>query len=121
MKITLPWPDKRLSPNARVHWRAKAGPKKQARSDATIATYGALGCGLRDIRARLAGKAPIPLTITFTPPDARRRDRDNMQGSAKHLLDGIADALGVDDYRFRPSYEFADPEAPGRVVVEIAG
>lgn len=119
MKIILPWPDKRLSPNARVHWRAKVDPKKDARSDAANATYVALGRGLRDVRASLAGDSPIPVSITFYPPDGRRRDRDNAQASLKHALDGIADALGVDDYRFRPTYAFAEPKKPGRVEVAI--
>jgi len=117
--IVLPWPDRRLSPNARVNWRAKAAPKKKARADAALATYAALDRGLRDVRAEMAGDDPIPLTIRFYPPDARRRDRDNAQASLKHALDGIADALAVDDYRFRPMYEFADPVAPGRVEVEL--
>lgn len=34
-------------------------------------------------------------------------------------MTGIAAALGVNDARFLPSYEFAEPEKPGRVVVEI--
>lgn len=119
MKIVLPWPDKRLSSNARLHWAAKVAPKKKARADAAVATYGAINGGVRELRAALAGDAPIPLTIRFFPPDARRRDRDNMQSSLKHALDGIADALGVDDYRFRPTYEFAAPEKPGRVEVTI--
>ena len=119
MLILLPWPDPRLSPNARVHWRAKAAPKKNARTDAVMATYAALGTGLREARQALSGSGPIGLTIRFVPPDARRRDRDNMQASIKHHLDGIAQALAVDDYRFRPTYDFAEPEAPGRVEVQI--
>lgn len=67
----------------------------------------------------MKGDAPIALHITFYPPDKRRRDRDNAQASLKHHLDGIADALGVDDYRFRPTYDFAEPEKPGRVEVKI--
>ena len=47
---------------------------------------------------------PIPVRITFYPPDARRRDDDNMIGSFRAARDGIADALGVDDRRFRPHY-----------------
>ncbi len=62
----------------------------------------------------------IPMTITFVPPDRRHRDDDGMIGAFKHARDGIADALGVDDRRFRPQYVFADAEKPGRVVVEIA-
>ena len=34
-------------------------------------------------------------------------------------LDGIADALKVNDSRFLPSYEFCEPEAPGRVEVVL--
>ncbi|KQM58771.1 hypothetical protein ASE65_10430 [Sphingomonas sp. Leaf16] len=59
------------------------------------------------------------MTIRFVPPDHRRRDDDGMIGAFKHGRDGIADALGVDDHSFRPTYEFAEPEKPGRVVVEI--
>ena len=37
MKITLPWPDKRLSPNARLHWRPKAALTAKARADSLLA------------------------------------------------------------------------------------
>lgn len=119
MLIALPWPDARLSPNARVHWSARTGVKAKARADARIATFAALGCDLRELRQALAGDAPIALTITFHPPDARHRDDDNMIASFKASRDGIADALGVDDRRFRPHYVFSEPEAPGRVEVEL--
>lgn len=117
MRIVLPWPDKRLSPNARVHWRAKAPVKVKARADATLATYAALECGLRDVRQALSGEGPLPVTVTFYPPDRRHRDDDNMIGAFKSLRDGIADALGVNDRRFRPQYVFADPVKPGKIEV----
>lgn len=121
MKITLPWPDKRLSPNARLHWRALAPAKVLAKTDAFVATLQAAeALGLASVRGHYDNDAPIPLTITFYPPDGRRRDRDNMQSSLKHALDGVADALHVNDYRFRPTYAFAEPEKPGRVEVELA-
>jgi len=119
LRVTLPWPDRILSPNARPHWRRKAGAVKLARSEAALSTLAAAG-GIHAVRARLAGDAPIPITITFTPPDARRRDRDNMQASMKHALDGIAEALRVDDCRFVPTYALSAPVAPGGVVVAIA-
>jgi crossover junction endodeoxyribonuclease RusA len=117
VKITLPWPDPRLSPNARIHWAAKSGPKKSARYDAMIATYGALGCGLQAARASLAGNEPIPVGITFYPPDKRRRDLDNCIGSLKAAQDAVAAALEVDDSRFVTTYRMAPAEAPGRVEV----
>jgi crossover junction endodeoxyribonuclease RusA len=61
----------------------------------------------------------IPLSITITPPDKRRRDRDNLQHSLKYGLDQLAEHLGVDDYLFDPSYHFAEPCKPGKVVVTI--
>lgn len=116
--IVLPWPDKRLSPNARLHWAAKNATRAKARQDGTNATYAAAG-GLRELRARFAGDGLIPITITFYPPDRRHRDDDNMVGSFKSYRDGIADALGVNDRRFRPVYVFAEPAKPGRVEVRF--
>jgi crossover junction endodeoxyribonuclease RusA len=66
-----------------------------------------------------AHDGPIALLVTFYPPDARRRDDDNMIGAFKAHRDGIADAMGVDDHRFKAQYKFADPCKPGRVEVEF--
>ena len=74
---------------------------------------------LRDKKALREATGPIRMTITFVPPDRRHRDDDNMIASLKSARDGIADALGVNDRRFRPNYVFAEPEKPGRVEVEI--
>lgn len=117
MLIELPWPDKRLSPNARLHWKAKVGPKQSAKIAAGWATVSAKG--YHNAKEVLAGDGPIFLRITFFPPDRRHRDDDNMIGAFKAARDGIADALGVDDRRFRPHYFFEEPKKPGRVVVEF--
>ena len=63
--------------------------------------------------------APLALRVTFQPPNRIRRDDDGMIGAFKHLRDGIADALGMDDRLFRPEYHFAEPKKPGAVFVEI--
>ena len=106
--VNLPWPPACLSPNAkrRLHWRVYHGPAKAYRElcwALTLAT-GAKG--------RL-------LAITFYPPDRRGRDDDSMIGQYKHGRDGVADALGIDDKHFRPSYLFASPCPPGRIEVRI--
>lgn len=119
MIITLPWPHKDLSPNARKHWGAKATAKKKAREDAHLATLEAAGSAIGALRASLAGEGPIPVRIVFYPPDKRHRDDDNMVGSAKAARDGIADALQVNDRRFHPHYFFEAPAKPGRVEVWI--
>ncbi len=115
--IVLPWPDKRLSPNARTHWAVLAKVKKQARADAHTLTTVALSLKVK--KAIAAGEGRIPIVVRFCPPDARHRDDDNAIASFKAARDGIADALGIDDRRFLPTYQFMEPEKPGRVEVVI--
>lgn len=119
MKIVLPWPDKRLSPNARLHWRAKMKPKQEAKTAAHYLTMAAEGYS--EAKAAVAASdGPIAVEMRFYPPDRRHRDDDNMIGSMKAARDGIAQALGVDDRRFRPHYFFEDAAKPGRVEVCFA-
>jgi len=95
--ITLPWPDSRLSPNARVHWARKAKASKDARRLAYCSAMAAFG-----------STAPPPvddcialnLWLDFYPPDRRRRDDDNLLSMFKPYRDGLADYLRIDDSRF---------------------
>jgi Holliday junction resolvase RusA-like endonuclease len=112
--ITLPWPDKRLSPNARLGWRGALRVKRSAKNEAVIETLRQVGGnGFRFF------DGAIKATITFYPPDKRRRDRDNMVASFKAYQDGIAYATAADDSRWVPTYHVGPPEAPGRVVVAL--
>lgn len=117
--IVLSWPDKRLSPNAkrRSHWRVYQPAIKVDREAACILTCAAVPIERRKAIAAIEGK--IPVTIRFYPPDNRLRDDDGIIGAFKHARDGIADALQVDDHRFRPEYHFMEPQKPGRVEVEL--
>lgn len=119
MKVALPWPHRNLSPNARVHFRVKSGHAKQAREDAGFAACGQLSVLQRRQVAERDG--PIRLTVTFCPPDARRRDMDNMLAAAKSTLDGLADALRVDDHRFELTLRRGDPVKLGAIEVWIEG
>lgn len=124
MRIVLPWPSAKLSPNAkrRTHWRVYQPVAKQARWDAHILTLDAMQQqGLQVSLDHYAYLPHIPVTVTFYPPDRRHRDDDGMIGALKHARDGIADALQVDDRRFRTSYVVAEPCKPGRVEVVIEG
>jgi crossover junction endodeoxyribonuclease RusA len=110
-KVTLPWPPKELSPNASIHWAQKAKKKKEYRT----------ACWALTLEAKLiapAGEGKIPIEITFYPPDKRHRDADNMVASIKSGLDGLADALKVNDKRFLPSFFFKE-EVAGMVKIEI--
>lgn len=112
--IELPWPPKELTPNGkrRKHWRVYQPIAKRYRADCAILTKAArIGIA--------AGDVPIAMSITFYPPDRRHRDDDGMIGAFKAGRDGIADALGIDDRHFRPSYHIAEPTKGGKVVITI--
>jgi crossover junction endodeoxyribonuclease RusA len=58
------------------------------------------------------------MSITFYPPDRRKRDLDGMLSAIKSGLDGLADAIGCDDSRWRLSLAVA-PEIGGFIRVEV--
>src|SRR4051812_11041391 len=111
IELTLPWPDKKLSPNARVHWATKATSTKAARSEAGWAVRRHFHVRPNWTRAAVG--------LVFCPPDERRRDLQNCIGSSKALVDGIADALGIDDSKFDCSYSFGQPVKGGAVKVTV--
>ena len=109
MTIRLIWPPRELSPNARVHWAKKAKITEEYRK------YGEEAAKASGVV--IEGDGKIYMEIIFLPPDKRRRDLDNMLSSCKSLLDGVADGLGVDDYRFRPQLEIGDQIKGGGVMI----
>lgn len=110
-RVCLPWPDMRLSSNARVHHMTRHNLTKAARVAAAWAG--------RAAPATFADAGDIALRITFQPP-SRRIDRQNMPHLVKAYIDGLADAWGVNDKRFCPEYVYADPVRGGAVIVEVA-
>jgi crossover junction endodeoxyribonuclease RusA len=108
--INLPFPPSSLSGHAKGHWRAKAAATKKHRAWAVFATQA--------VNPPVPTEGDIRVHIRFVPPN-KRGDRTNFANRMKPYLDGIAEALGVNDARFLPSYEYADPAKPGRVEVTI--
>lgn len=111
LKITLPWPPKELSPNARVHWAKLAKVKKAYRA---ACTYQAMYQGARGIKAD-----KLHLSLVFYPPTRRAFDLDNALARMKSGLDGLADVLGVDDSRWSLSIARAETVG-GMVMVEVS-
>lgn len=110
--MRLPWPDKRLSPNARIHWAQKAHVVDEAKRGAY---YLALADGLS------LPDEPLQVWIKVCPPDKRRRDIDNIHASLKAALDGIFRAAGVDDSQVkRTVLDWGEVEQGGAVYVSIA-
>ena len=116
MLIVLPLPPSGLSPNARLHWRAKSPLTKRVRDEAKLAAMAARNAA--GIRKPIAC---LTLSATFYFGDKRRRDRSNCAAMLKAIEDGIADALsGGDDseYQWGPltlEYSQDDP----RLEIEI--
>jgi crossover junction endodeoxyribonuclease RusA len=109
--IRLPWPPKELSPNARVHYRARAEVVKAYRTQAYwIADANLLA---------MPYEGEIVLSVEFLPPDKRRRDLDNMLASAKAALDGLADAHAVNDHRFALFLRRGEPTKGGAILVTV--
>lgn len=107
-RVTLAWPPKQLSPNARCHWAVKNKAIKLYRDDCTWLTKAA---GLR-----VDWDGIIHAWITFYPPDRRHRDDDNMIAAFKSGRDGVADALGIDDKRIRIHPAVSDEVVKGGAV-----
>ncbi len=111
MKLLLPYPDKALWPNGRPHWAVKHRATKRARQNAAWLA-----------KASGASKLSLPVEITITVfPQARGPlpDADNTTAASKALLDGVSDAMGVNDRDFpAPRVVFA-PERTGHFEIEV--
>ena len=108
--IRLPFPPSLLSGHSKgSHW-PKTKATKQWREWARIATM--------EAAPAVPDEGDIIIRVRFVPPD-RRSDRTNFANRMKPIFDGIADALHVNDRRFLPAYEYAEPEAPGRVEIVL--
>lgn len=112
MKINLPWPGRELSPNWRGHWALKARIAKSYRKWAWACSMP--HCG------QLTGDLPVKVSIEFCPPDKRGRDLDNCLASLKSGLDGLADALQVNDKDFCLSLRWGEPVRDGLVRLELS-
>lgn len=98
--IYLDMPHKHLSPNSRCHWAQKSKAKKDQRDHSRYRILRALN---EDATAKARPREWTPwktanVEITVTPPDRRRRDKDNLLASLKAAFDGAQDAgLIADD------------------------
>jgi hypothetical protein len=108
----LPWPPAALSGHNTGHWRGKSAIVRNHRLWARHATLAA--------RPQVPDEGDIEIRFTFHPPN-RRGDRTNFPNRLKPAIDGISDALKVNDKRFLPSYHYGVVVPNGKVVVEIGG
>lgn len=109
-RFVLPWPPAGLSPNARLHWAALSKLKKQYREACRLQV---LAQGAQPMQGCLR------VQLEFVPPNRRKRDWDNLVASMKSGLDGLADALQVDDSQFVLSFHVVPDQVAGLVRVSV--
>ena len=112
--VVLPWPHRYLSPNSRVMWQAKYQVSSKARNLARLLTLELFGCG----NSALPIDNLINIQLIAHAYDKRSRDEDNIIASMKPYLDGIADAIGVNDaaFHFR-ELQFGQTKRPAEIEV----
>ena len=109
-EIVLPWPPGELNPNARIHHMVVARYKKMYRASCyTLAKQSGVS---------IDWEGDIHAWIDFYPPNRRPRDDDNLVAAFKSGRDGVAEALGVDDKRFR-IHPYLKSEIGGMVKVRF--
>lgn len=117
LHIEFAYPPRQLSPNTGVHHMTRHRFKKAARTTAFWETRIKLG---RDKFEHDGGE--IPVRVTWHQVQGKPApDADNALATVKAHLDGIAEALGVDDKHFRPSIVLGEPTPGGRVVITVGG
>jgi crossover junction endodeoxyribonuclease RusA len=115
IRVELDFPPAELFPNRAkgTHW----GKLYQLRSDYRETSTWLAKHQLKNWKH--AGK-DIKLTLTFEMPDKRKRDADNCLAAAKGALDGLADAMMVNDQLFQPIMIYRKlGTKPGKLIVEI--
>ena len=91
--ITLPLRVYSPLNGSRGHWAADARRRKKQRH---IASW-ACGGPLEEYRAGLAKGYIASVAVALTRIATRKLDDDNNVAGFKHIRDGVAEALGVDD------------------------
>lgn len=119
--------------NSHTHWRARQKRAKAQRTAAKLLVFRPLVLEMkpkpwtnrifRSGPSELAytkSELAYPVIVTITRIAPRELDDDNLAGSQKHVRDGIADALGVDDRDPRVTWRYAQRKgAPKAYAVEV--
>jgi crossover junction endodeoxyribonuclease RusA len=99
LELVLPWPAPPLRQNDRGHWAKHAGLKKAVRRFCWANTKTWIHDQPEQAYAlrRAAANGDLVAETVWTVTDNRRRDAENIAPTGKAALDGICEALGIDD------------------------
>lgn len=116
MKIELDFPPMQLFPNraSGKHWGTLYQIKSDYRESSTWLAKSQLKGWKHD-------GGEIHLKLTYIMPDKRMRDADNCLSASKSALDGLSDALMVNDKLFQPIEirRVVGTKATAKLIVEI--
>lgn len=94
-QFVLPWPAPMLWPNARKDRRAVAPHRAEQRCAAYL-----IACEV-GLHRLTVPSGVVTVNMCFCPPSHRDFDSDNASAAMKGAVDGIADALRLDDKWFQ--------------------
>lgn len=101
--------------NSHQHWRERQRRAKAQRKHAELVSLRA--------KHHLGVHKPEfdpPCTVTMTRISPRELDDDNLAGALKHVRDGIADALGINDRDPRVTWATKQRRGPAKTyLVEV--
>lgn len=102
--------------NSRKHWRALLGLRKAQRATGALLARQAFG----PLSTPGFGKGwTFAIAVTLTRVGARKLDSDNLASAFKHVRDGIADYVGVDDGDERWTWNYAQRSGSKVCAVEV--
>jgi hypothetical protein len=112
MKITLPWLDMNLSDNGYSNKYQRYRIKKSKRKEAFWLT--------KQAKIDCSNIKKLRVDITFHPTPKVTPDKDNMVSAFKAYQDGIADAIKIDDGKWKVEHHIGTPIVGGAVTVEFS-
>jgi hypothetical protein len=102
--------------NAHTHWRQR---QKRAKEQRGIAAFKVSRVLLLE-KVKYGTSYGPPSVVGLVRIAPRALDDDNLQGALKHVRDGVADALGVNDRDPRVTWQYAQEKGDtGQYAVRI--
>lgn len=114
MKLTFPWFLKELKPNWTGHYMQKAKSKAIYRAECekiTLKEMGAYPVGVSSFST---------IKAKFYKPNNRHMDLDNMLASIKSGIDGMCDALQINDKQFTTIIIEKSDSIGGYIEIELS-
>lgn len=109
LTLTIPL-ETQTESNAKGHWRPKAKRAAHQRSLTVLLTMPLVA----KVRRQLEKGSVSAVTVTLTRISPLELDDDNLSSAFKHVRDGVADALGVDDRDRRVRWLYAQTKGAVR-------